>query len=130
MELNMVIVIFMEISILLIQKIASMFMIMFVGLLLVKLGILKSYDSSVLTKMTMYIIVPCVLLDSLHMERTPERVSGLLLALFAAIIIHILIIIFIHLISPSLKLSRVEECAAIFSNGGGLIMPIVDAAFF
>lgn len=116
---------FMEISILLVQKIASMFMMMFMGLLLVKLGILKSYDSSVLSKLTLYIIIPCALLDAMHIERTPERVSGLLLAMFAAIVVHIVIITLIRLLCHPLKLTRVEECSAIFSNGGGLIMPIV-----
>ena len=82
----------MEISILLIQKIASMFMMMFMGLLLVKLGILKTDDSSVLSKLTLYIIIPCALLDAMHIERTPERMSGLLLAMLAAIIVHIVIL--------------------------------------
>lgn len=115
----------MEISILLIQKIASMFLMMFMGLLLVKLKILKSTSSEVLSKLTLYIIIPCALIDGMHIERTPDRVSGLLLALFAAVLVHIVIIPVVRLLCRPMKLSRVEEGASIFSNGGGLIMPIV-----
>ena len=115
----------MEISILLIQKIASMFIMMFMGLLLVKLKILKSSNSEVLSKLTLYIIIPCALIDGMHIERTPERATGLLLALMAAILVHIVFIAVVRLLCRPLKLSRVEEGASIFSNGGGLIMPIV-----
>lgn len=114
----------MELSLLLIEKIASMFVMMFFGFLLVKCRILKVSASTPLSKLTLYVIAPCIMIDGLQLDRTDERISGLLLALVAAVVVHIIYILLTRLLCRPLRLTRVEENSTIFSNGGGLIFPI------
>ena len=57
----------MMISILLAQQIAQLFLMIFMGFLIVKAGLLKDEDSKVLSKIVLYLIIPC---------RDSECVSG------------------------------------------------------
>ena len=54
----------MEISILLAQQIAQLFLMIFMGFLIVKAGLLKDEDSKVLSKIVLYLIIPCVILNA------------------------------------------------------------------
>ena len=49
------------IALLLMQQIAVLFLIMGLGFLIVKLGIVKTEDSRVLSMVTIYLVLPCVL---------------------------------------------------------------------
>ena len=48
------------IALLLMQQIAVLFLIMGLGFLIVKLGIVKTEDSRVLSMVTIYLVLPCV----------------------------------------------------------------------
>lgn len=54
----------MTISILLAQQIAQLFLMIFMGFLIVKAGLLKDEDSKVLSKIVLYLIIPCVILNA------------------------------------------------------------------
>ena len=47
-------------SVLLFQQIAKLFLLILMGFLIVKAGILKADDSRVLSMLLLYVIVPCV----------------------------------------------------------------------
>lgn len=115
----------MEISILLFQKIFSLFLMLFMGILLVKSGLLTVAESKSLSVVSLYLITPCVILSSFQIESTPEVRQGLLLALLAAVIVHIVLILSVRLLTPVLHLSRVEQVTVIYSNAGSLIIPII-----
>ena len=66
----------MTISILLAQQIAQLFLMIFMGFLIVKAGLLKDEDSKVLSKIVLYLIVPCVILNAFQVDYTPETVCG------------------------------------------------------
>ena len=68
----------MTISILLAQQIAQLFLMIFMGFLIVKAGLLKDEDSKVLSKIVLYLIIPCVILNAFQIGYTPETVRGLL----------------------------------------------------
>ena len=68
----------MTISILLAQQIAQLFLMIFMGFLIVKAGLLKDEDSKVLSKIVLYLIIPCVILNAFQVDYTPETVRGLL----------------------------------------------------
>ena len=114
----------MELTVLLIEKIASMFVMMLFGFLMVKCRLLKAEDSTPLSKLVLYVIVPCALIDGLQQEPTQERVSGLLLAILIAVLVHAAYILLTRLLCRPLHLTRVEESSVIFTNGGALIFPI------
>ena len=67
----------MTISILLAQQIAQLFLMIFMGFLIVKAGLLKDEDSKVLSKIVLYLIVPCVILNAFQMKHSfPTRRSS------------------------------------------------------
>ena len=70
----------MELSILLMEQIAKLFIMIFMGYAVVKMGLLKDEDSKVLSTLVLYLIVPCVILNAFQVDYTPEKVSGLELA--------------------------------------------------
>ena len=50
----------MHISILLMEQIIELFIMIFMGFIIVKTGIVKDEDSKVLSKIVLYLIIPCV----------------------------------------------------------------------
>lgn len=109
----------------LINKILSMALMMLIGAILVRFGILRADDSRVLSALSLYIILPCVILTSFQVDFTAEVKSGLLLALTAAVIIHIALILLNTLLGKLLRLDAVEQASIIYSNAGNLIVPLV-----
>ena len=72
------------IAIPLIQKIAELFLILFATAGLVKGGILKSEDSRILSRLSLYFVTPCVIFNSFQTKLTPDIQQGLLVAILVA----------------------------------------------
>ncbi|PJI06972.1 MULTISPECIES: AEC family transporter [Clostridium] len=115
------------ISLLLIRKIVQLFFIMLLGYILVKLKVVKSEESVVLSKLSLYLITPCVIINAFQVDFKNDVRQGLLLALIVSVIIHILLIIIAYLIKNIFKLEEVEIASIIYSNAGNLIIPIVTS---
>ena len=60
-------------------------------------------------------------------QYTPDVLHGLLLALAAAVLLHVGIIVVVNLLGHALHLDAVEKASMIYSNAGNLIIPIVTA---
>lgn len=58
----------MHISILLMEQIAELFLMIFMGFLIVKTGLLKDDDSKVLSKIVLYLIIPCVIINAFQVD--------------------------------------------------------------
>ena len=115
------------ISLILAKKIVSLFLIMLLGGLLVRCGIVRSQDSKVLSVISLYLVMPCVILSSFQVEYEPEIFRGLVLALAAAVLLHVVLIALVTVLGKLLKLDGVEQTSLIYSNAGNLIVPIVTA---
>ena len=113
-------------SLLLLEKILSLFLITLAGFVIVRLGILKAEDSKCLSTLSIYLIVPCTIISSFQVERSPEVEQGLLFAFAAAFAVQIFMIIAVKLLEKPLKLSPLERVAVIYSNCGNLIIPLVS----
>ena len=113
--------------IVLVNKIISLSLVMAMGWLLVKCGLLKSENSKVITTISMYLIMPCMILSAFQVDCTQEVRDGLFLAVIAAIIIHIIFIVLNIPLRKLLKLDVVEQSSVIYSNAGNLIIPLVTA---
>lgn len=113
------------ISILLIKKLIELFLIMIMGFALVKFKILNSKDSKSLSIISLYLVSPCVIINAFQVNYTVEKRNGLLLAFFAAIIIHIILLSLTKIFHKFLKLDEVERGSIIYSNSGNLIIPLV-----
>ena len=115
----------MEISFLLFKQIAQFFIMIIMGYTLVKLKIVKSEDSKVLSMVCLYLIMPCVIINSFLIEFTPEKLKGLGLAVGVAIVIHFVAWVFIRILGKVLNFNPVEKASVIYSNAANMVIPVV-----
>ena len=76
------------------KKIAELFLILFTTAALVRGGVLKTENSKVLSKLSLYFITPCVIFNSFQKELTPEIQQGLLTAAALAVFFELLFFLF------------------------------------
>lgn len=114
-------------SLLLFQEICQMFVALVLGWLIVRCGVLKSGDSKILSVIALYLIFPCVIINAFQIEYTSDRVQGMLLALGAAVLTHLIFFALTAALRKPLHLSPVEQASIIYSNAGNLTIPIVAA---
>lgn len=112
---------------LMVPKIISLFLMIFLGFLLVRKKILKSSDSRVLSILGVYLIMPCMILSAFQMDYTDELKDGLLLAFLTAFLINIAYVFMISLCSKIFHFSAVEKLSIIYPNCGNFTVPLVAA---
>ena len=115
----------MEISFLLFKQIAQFFIMIIMGYTLVKLKIVKSEDSKVSSMVCLYLIMPCVIINSFLIEFTPEKLKGLGLAVGVAIVIHFVAWVFIRILGKVLNFNPVEKASVMYSNAANMVIPVV-----
>ena len=107
------------------EQITELFLMIFMGFLIVKTGLLKDDDSKILSKIVLYLIIPCVIINAFQVDYTMDTVKGLLIALAASVILQIILLIIISAFGKLLHLNEVEIASVYYSNSGNLIVPIV-----
>ena len=117
----------MELSLLLAEQILAMFFIMAVGFLVVKIGLFQEADGKVISNLVVYICSPCIIVDSFQIEMTDDKVKGLLLAVIAAIFVHIIMLAGTWLYDRLFHFNSIEKASIIYTNAGYLIIPLVGA---
>ena len=108
------------IALLLMQQIAVLFLIMGLGFLIVKLGIVKTEDSRVLSMVTIYLVLPCVTIHAFQIEYSTKIRNGFLLAVAVAILIHVVLFVVCGILRKLLKMDEVETASLIYPNAGNL----------
>ena len=104
------------ISLILAEKIFSLFLMMFMGYAVVHWGLLHAEDSKTLSLISLYLISPCVIISAFQVQYTPDVLHGLLLALAAAVLLHVGIIVVVNLLGYALHLDAVEKASMIYSS--------------
>ena len=117
----------MQISLLLMQQIAQLFLILLMGYAVVKTGLLKASDSKVLSVVFVYLVMPCVVLNAFQIKDTPEIRTGLLYSMGIAVGMHVVFLLLNALLRKALKLDAVEQVNIVYSNAAALVIPIVQA---
>ena len=95
------------------------------GYLIVKTGLVRDDDSKVLSKIILYLIVPCVIINAFQVDYTTDTVKGLLIAFAASVLTQVVLLIVISAAGKLLHLNEVEIASVYYSNSGNLIVPIV-----
>ena len=116
----------MQISILLMQEIVKLFVIMFMGYAVVKAGLMKASESKSVSVILVYLVNPCVIVNAFQVKYTPEVQKGLILAVMAAVVIHLLYLLLTAILKHPLHLNVIERATAIYSNAGILVIPLVQ----
>ena len=117
----------MEVSLLLMEQIAQLFIVLLMGYIVVKAKLLKPSDSKVLSVVFVYLIMPCVVLNAFQIDDTPEIRAGLLYSMAIAVGMHVVFLAFDTVIRRPLKLDAVERVNIIYSNAAALVIPLVQA---
>ena len=107
------------------QQIAELFLMIFMGYVIVKAGLLKGEDSKVISKIVLYLIIPCVIINAFQVDYTSEKVQGLLLAFAASVMLQVVLLAIVWIAGRLMGLNEVEKASVYYSNAGNLIMPIV-----
>jgi len=113
------------ISILLARKIAQLFLILALGLVSAKAGIVKTDDTTILSKICLYIISPCVILNCFQVEFTQDIRQGLMLSFGAALVFIVILVVLGEIFKRMFHLDIVEQACSTYSNSSNLIIPIV-----
>ena len=95
-------------ALILMKQIIVLFLMMGCGLAVVKLGMLKVEDSKALSVITLYLLLPSVVIHSFDIEYTPEVMSGFLLALAAALAFHGILFVICTVLSSIFHLGAVD----------------------
>lgn len=109
----------------LMAKIASLLVMVFAGVLLVRSGLLRKEDSLPLSKISVYLLSPCVIISSFSLRVDETAGKNLLLCFFYAILANFLFLFMGTVLSKPLKLSSVEEMSVEYTNCGNFVLPIV-----
>lgn len=115
----------MHISLLLMNQIIQLFIMIFMGFIIVKAKLLKAEDSKILSVIVLYLIIPCVIINAFQVNYTKDTVQGLLITLAASVLTQIILLIVISVSGKFLHLNEVEIASIYYSNSGNLIVPIV-----
>ena len=117
----------MNLALLLMKQIGVMFVLIGFGFIAVKCGIVSREDSKGISKLALYVIVPCILLNSFQIEFTKDTFQGLLIAFGASLAVNVLYLILTWLLNRKLSMSVIERASLIYPNAGNLIIPLVSA---
>lgn len=117
----------MTVSLILTEQIVKLFIILMIGFIMVRIGLLKVSDSKSISVLLVYLVLPCMIVNSFQIEYTPEVLKGLIFTVVAAVIAHIVFLILTAFLKKPLHLDMVEELTTVYTNGGILVVPLVKA---
>ena len=109
----------------LVSKILSLLVLVGTGVVLVKTKLLKKEDSVALSKISVFLLSPCVIVNSFSMKVDGKAGQSLLLCFFYAILANFLFLFLGTLLRKPLHLSPVEEMSLEYTNCGNFVLPIV-----
>ena len=109
----------------LVSKILSLLVLVGAGVVLVKTKLLKKEDSVALSKISVFLLSPCVIVSSFSMKVNGKAGQSLLLCFFYAILANFLFLFLGTLLRKPLHLSPVEEMSMEYTNCGNFVLPIV-----
>ena len=116
----------MNTGLILMSKLMAMMVMVIVGYAAVKLHVVESKDSVTLSRLTVYILQPCLICRSVQIDLTPERLTGFICALILGISTYLIWIAALGLLKKPLRLDAVDRCSLIYSNVGNLALPLIN----
>lgn len=113
------------IAALLAQNLGALMVMVLVGFVLVKAGLVDHSASKPLSTLLIYVLFPCACIEYFEVDYSPEVLEGLAMAFVAAVVCQILQIGIVNLLAKPFHLDAIERTSALYSNSGNLIFPLV-----
>ena len=114
------------IPLLLLYKIAQLFIVMIIGFALVKARVVSTDHSVVLSKLALYLLMPSAIVNAFNVKLTGEILGGFALSVGAGIVLHLMLLIIDAIYARAAHATAVERASVMYSNAGNLIIPIVS----
>ena len=111
------------------EKIAELFLILFAAALLVKTGVFQADYSRVLSRISLYLVTPCVIFNSFQKELTPQIQQGLLITAGLAVAFQLLFFLLSEILKRTWHATEIERTSVVFTNAGNLVLPLVSYVF-
>ena len=110
-------------------QVLVLFILIGVGALLTKLGMITEQGARTMTDVVLYAVTPCVIINAFQRDYRPEMLRGLLTALAAAFVSLLCSVILAELLYRKKDISRgaVLKFAVVFSNCGFMALPLQKA---
>lgn len=120
----------MELSAVVFIQVVIIFILMLIGFVLSKTGILKEDGIGQMTDILLMLVTPCVLINAYQKEFSTDLLIGLLAAAFFSLVINIAGIIICTIVfrREETKKYRVSIFGAVYSNCGFMAIPLLSAA--
>lgn len=115
----------MELSLLIAEQILIMLLMIGVGVALVRFHIVDKGTGKSLSEIVLYVILPCTIINAFQIEYSQEVLRGLLFAFGAAIVFHVILILFPYILRKKINLSNVEMTSLSYPNCGEILIPLV-----
>ena len=115
----------MDTVLILLRQVLQMFLLVGLGFLLFKGKKISEEGSKTLANILIYLVLPCVIINSFRIERTPEHVTGLLISAAAAAALLALSLGVSHLF---FRKDPIANFASSFSNPGFFGIPLITAS--
>lgn len=117
----------MQVSLILMEEIVMLFLIMAMGTIVVRRGLIKANESRSVSVILVYIVIPCVIINAFQIQYDDHVRDGLILAFVMSILIHILFLVATYLMKKPLHLDAIEKATVIYPNAGILVIPLINA---
>ena len=110
----------------LIQKIFGFSLMVISGYVLARTGRIRGSECKVLSTVSVYLFIPCMLLSGFLIEWTPAKVEGIRLAFIGTVLIHALFLLVSRLLQRMFHYSEVDVFSLTLTNAGNILIPLVE----
>ena len=111
------------------EKLGSLFLIMMVGFVITKTGLLKPADSKTISKVVIFVLLPCSVIRAFNIRWDATMRDRLLVCLAGALLLNVVMILFSRILGKVFHLNAAEEGSVGYSNAGNIVIPLVTAMF-
>lgn len=120
----------MELSTIVFTQVLIIFVLLMLGVVLTKIGMIKDSGLKQITDILLYVVTPCLVVNAYQKEFSQELASGLLASFVFSIIFHIVSILIstVCFRKEETKRYRVSIFSSVYSNCGYMAIPLLTAA--
>ena len=120
----------MELSAIVFTQVLIIFVLLFLGVVLTKIGMIKDSGLKQITDVLLYVVTPCLIVNAYQKEFSPELASGLAASFVFSVIFHIVSILICTICFRKEESNRyrVSIFSSVYSNCGYMAIPLLTAA--
>ena len=115
----------MDLTLALAEKIGSFSLLILLGFLAVRSGLMSYESSRALSRFGLYILTPCAMLDAFQYEFEAAKLQGMGLSMLACLIAAAVFALLTGLGKRLFHLNTIERLSLEYPNAGNLMIPLV-----